>query len=308
MSRLVHSNGAYLRSMQISGAQLFAFVEGGLDRPFVERIFKGVAPGVRYQIIAAKELPGSTGGKTRLVEWFKELRRKGKLASQNWGKKIFSLFFLDKDADDFKNNLLRSEHLVYTSTYDVEGLLFTCADVHTAFADAALITSDQAKELLPSVTDWLKIVTQNWTDWVTLCLISNFENVNCGCGFDRLSDVNPDRLGPADANRVEQYKLQIRTKLGLSAEDFTSIYLSYMRRVKSAIKRGEYLRYFKGKWLHNLLQLHCERAKKVEDWNVQTIGDKLTIALLGQVGNTRQCSCCSTFYHRLQPGIRFVSQ
>lgn len=307
MNRLVYSSGAYLRSMQISGAQLFAFVEGGLDRPFVERIFKSVAPQIRYRIVAAKELPGSTGGKNRVIEWFKELRGKRMLASQSWGKKFFAIFFLDKDADDFKNRLLRSDHVAYTTTYDVEGTIFNCTDVHAGLADAALITSDQAKQLMPSFEGWLRTVTQHWVDWITLCLLTNFEGINCGCGFDRLSDVNPDRLGPPDVIKVEQYKLKACQALGIPAAEFSALYEKYRKRVEAANERGQHLRYFKGKWLHSLLQIYCERANKVEDWNVQSIGEKLTIALLGQIGNSRPCGCCGPFHERLERGRQFVS-
>lgn len=307
MNRLVYSNGAYLRSMQITGAQLFAFVEGGLDRPFVERLLKSIDPQIRHRIVAAKELPGSTGGKNRVIEWFKGLRDKKMLASQVWGKKFFAIFFLDKDADDFKNKLLRSDHVAYTTTYDLEGMIFNCTDFHSGLADAALITLDQAKELMPSFEDWLKSIAQNWIDWVTLCLLTNFEGVNCGCGFDRLSEVNPDRLGSPDIIKIEQYKQIARQKLGIPVQEFSALYEKYRKRVDATHKRGQHLRYFKGKWLHSLLQLHCERAKKVEDWNVRSIGEKLTIALLGQIGNSQRCACCAPFHARLQLGLEFVS-
>ena len=80
MTRLVHSSSGGLRAMQISTAQVFAFVEGGLDRPFVERLLRLFARSdTKVRVVAIKETTSATGGKPALLEHFRRLRRKGHL-------------------------------------------------------------------------------------------------------------------------------------------------------------------------------------------------------------------------------------
>jgi hypothetical protein len=108
MTRLTHSSSGGLRAMQISTAQVFAFVEGGLDRPFAERLLKYFAKTeTRIRVAAIKETARATGGKPALLEHFRQLKRKGHLLATAWGKPFVSLFFLDKDADDlFKKQII----------------------------------------------------------------------------------------------------------------------------------------------------------------------------------------------------------
>jgi hypothetical protein len=60
MTRLTHSHGGFVRSLQMSSVRVFAFVEGRLDRPFFDRLLAKVCNpiGIGYRVIAMKELPG----------------------------------------------------------------------------------------------------------------------------------------------------------------------------------------------------------------------------------------------------------
>src|ERR1035437_1610354 len=103
MSRLVHSDvKAYLRYIQTSRHQLFAFVEGPSDRFFYDRIcaVASSGSGVTYQIVTAAELPGGTGGKPGLLNFHSELATRKKLFHNFKGKFIGAIFFFDKDVDD----------------------------------------------------------------------------------------------------------------------------------------------------------------------------------------------------------------
>lgn len=297
MSRLTHSSGGFARSLQMSSARFFAFVEGGLDRPFFDRLIAGVCGphSVRHQVIAVREIPGSAGGKIALISLFREFRSGGKLLTTAFGKSMVCAFFADKDTDDFSRTQLRSDHLFYTSTYDLEAHLFSCGDLQRAVADSCGITLQQAKTLIPSQNGWLVDVATNWKDWTVLCLISQTRRVNCGCTYDRASAVNINPLGQPDAIALESFKGKLATSLGISRNDFDKLFVRVERRVTAALRGGHPLRYFKGKWLLHVLQRHLEASQRPVDAVVNSAGEKVITALLSQVANHAGCQCCAPF-------------
>lgn len=299
MTRLTHSQGGFLRSMQMSSASVFAFVEGRLDRPFFDRIANNICSpsGVRHQIISTKELPGSTGGKATLLSTFKLFRKNGNLSFSAFGKKMVCLFIADKDADDFTGKLLRSPHLIYSPTYDLEGHLFSCGNISRALADSCGITVEQSRSLIPDPQSLIARAAIYWREWVALCLVSQANSINCGCTFDRISQVNPNPLGPTDLAKLNAFKSSLASALQFSQCDFDAIYDKALRKIDLSIAQGRPLKYFKGKWLSHIMQRHLEQLPRIPDATINSIGEKIGIALVGQVAEKPGC-CCSAYYER----------
>lgn len=297
MTRLTHSSGGFARSLQMSTASFFAFVEGGLDRPFFDRLIAAACAsrGVKHQVIAVREIPGSAGGKIALLSQFKEYRRTKKLLTTAFGKTMACVFFADKDSDDFSRRQLRSAHLFYTETYDLEGHLFGCGDLQRALADACGLTLQQAKLIVPDQNGWLLDVATKWKDWTVLCLISQTRRINCGCTYDRASAVNTNPLGPPDVAALEVFKNKLAMSLAICRNDFDLLFAEVERRVNVALNSGQPLRYFKGKWVLHVLQRMLESAAKPADTLVNSAGEKVTTALLSQVAVQPGCQCCTAF-------------
>lgn len=297
MNRLVHSDVGFWRSLQISDAQFFAFVEGGLDRPFVDRVAGHALSGsnVVHRVVASKELPGGTGGKVSLLSLFKEMRRMRRLDCVSFGKRMVSLFFADKDVDDVRNSRLKSPHVVYTSTYDLEGHLFDCGDLTRAIADACGVTFDQAAAALGSQKHWVAERVANWKEWMILCIISQTRQINCGCTFARPSDINADFFQPTDIVALNIYKAKLQVVLGLSSGDFDRVYSAIESKVNRSIAAREPLRFFKGKWLKALLERHLSTNLLAPDVIKNGIGDRVASTLVAQVGVTAGCACCAPF-------------
>ncbi|HEX3896403.1 MAG TPA: hypothetical protein VHW73_09340, partial [Rudaea sp.] len=277
MNRLTHSLQGFIRSLQISSTRLFAFVEGGIDRPFFDRLLFHACDQskIAYQITAIKEVSGSAGGKPALLNLFREFRRKGLLVTNAFGKAMACMFFPDKDGDDFTRRRVRSAHVVYSPTYDIEGHLYCCANMHRALADSCRITLAQAKVLIPNGDAWLYSVVDLWKEWIALCLISQKHGVNCGCTFDRVSDVNPDHLAPAEPTLITAYKNSLSTILGVTFQDLDRQFLRALQKVQNSLNDGVPLKYFKGKWLGHLMQLHLQRQPRIPDSNINSIGTRL---------------------------------
>ncbi|WPH19851.1 DUF4435 domain-containing protein [Variovorax paradoxus] len=308
MTRLVHSSGGFVRSLQMSSARIFAFVEGRLDRTFFDRIFHRElqATSIKHQVIAMKEIPDQAGGKTALLAVFRDFRRRGVLRTTAFGKSMVSVFLVDKDSDDYCRKQLRSPHLIYSKTYDLEAHLYSCADLHRALADASGTTLEQAKALLPDPQTWLANAVYQWRDWISLCLISQDNSLNCGCTFERVSQVNPDPLHPPDVAKIDEFKKILSQKMGVSEKDFEVLYESTRRSVDRSLRLGEPLRYFKGKWLSHLIQKFLETTVRPADANFNNIGDKLESTLVAQVAYASRCACCTSYSEKLTPLVALL--
>ena len=248
---------------------------------------------LNFQVIAAKELPGNTGGKPRLVSFYKELKKKRMLRNTAFGKSLTNAFFLDKDIDDLSRAALRSVHVIYTRTYDLEGDLYVCGDISRAAADACGLTLAQVRGILGDPHTWITRHSQNWIDWTTLCVISQLKQVNPGATFNRLSEVNVDLLGQVDADAVQNFKTKLTQLLNTSPRAFDSLYLRYRRVIERNIANGEPLRFFKGKWLLSIIGKEITQKNIAPDAQLQAIGQKITVSLVGQVGNRMDCQCCA---------------
>ncbi len=88
MTRLRHSENGYIRLIEMSNTQLFAFVEGKDDRYFVGKICEVAcaAYGIKYQIVIAEEIPEGTPGKQGLLNFFGMLKSQNKLSTGPWQK------------------------------------------------------------------------------------------------------------------------------------------------------------------------------------------------------------------------------
>jgi hypothetical protein len=209
------------------------------------------------------------------------------------------LFLADKDCDDFTKKRLRSSHLIYTPTYDIEGHLFSCGNVSTALSDACGITTDHAKSLLPNPKVWLETVATNWKEWVALCMVSQSRGVNIGCTFERPSQVNPDPFGPPDMTQVSSFKAKLTAAVAATLGEIETEFRIAIRKIEQSIRAGHPLRYFKGKWLGHLIQRHLENNPKIPDANISGVGERLNVALVSQVAVHTNCSCCAAYVPQL---------
>lgn len=255
-NRLVHSSSAFLRSMQMSRASLFALVEGkNLDPFFYGQICKSVCEprGMFYEVRKASELPQSAGGKIALVEFFKHLRQKHLLVSFLGGKKTTVVFFLDKDIDDLSRTRRRSKHVIYTRYYDVHNEVFRHGDLVLGAACAASIDKELLRSLLVDSTGWCLQASRRWRDWLVLCLISARMKVSGQHNFRVSSPIQNPKTGNLDLSLLEQAKSTMATKLGLDTTDFQLIYNRHNAIVGHYFRSGQHDIIFKGKWYPLLL-------------------------------------------------------
>jgi hypothetical protein len=302
MSRLVHSVSGSIRSMQISKKRMFLFVEGALDRTFYDQLLRSQHFGVTddYEIRAAKELPGNTGGKPALMKHFRTLKQRDELAGERFGKRYTSAFIFDKDIDDLSRKKLRSPHAIYTSTYDLEGHLITCGDLVQAISIAAGITYHQALAVTGRSDAFLTKIAGTWVDWIALCILSQLNSIAVGCTFDRPSPINPGGLGATDLVERDRFIAKLAKELNISTDEASKKFRYYVEIVNRKIARKEPLRYFKGKWIRTILQEYMAPLLTIPGATVNGLGDKVLTVLVAQIAQNEACKCCFPFYGSLQ--------
>ncbi|WP_252975909.1 hypothetical protein [Janibacter melonis] len=207
-----------------------------------------------YRLVRSDEIPGGRqSGKSGLLDAYDWLRRKKLLTPNFKGLKHSSLFILDKDVDDVMGIRRRSPHVIYTPTYDVEGLVFRNCDLVTAISACCSVAPHQVNAILPDPDAWLTQAMRNWGAWVELCVLAKRSAVRGICNFGVWSQINPVALGPVDAKLENKYRKDLQAKCPLHAADFAILATKIGRIVQSRYANQREFEIFKGKWLPHLL-------------------------------------------------------
>ena len=264
-NRITHSPAGFLRSMQMSRYPLWIMAEGPLDQCFYSNICEARSrqTHIPYKIALAHELPGFSGdGKEALLLIYKRLRRRDKLTSTFKGKKTVVLFFVDKDTDDLRRRMVRSEHVTYTEHYCVENYLFRFGDLVGAMASCALLDLQvAAKQIRGGNIQWARRAAENWRDWVTHCVLVTrlrIRNVpNYGPGR---SLVHPGPYSAPDtAKQSELARLMMRNGR-LSSRELDAASRRAEAYVSSVYQKDEQDRIFNGKWYAKFIAEDARRA------------------------------------------------
>ncbi len=255
MKRLRHTEQGFIRYMQMSGRGLFVFVEGTkADRYFYARICNIVSlkRGVQYETISGVEITGTGGGKGKLLKFFKTLAASATLVSDFKGKKTAVLFFLDKDIDDILRATVKSPHIVYTSTYDVEALIFQHGDLPGSSAALASLDRADVSTALGDTNAWRLSCAERWKEWTKICVFCVRHQAHSVANFHKFSQVNQAHhgtsTGPLNAQAVATYWAKIRAATSLSPVQFERKRKAVERLINYLFSQGRHSIVFKGKW------------------------------------------------------------
>lgn len=255
MSRLIHRYAALPHAFQMSRATITVFVEGRETDSYVygrlcaEVVDPRLNP-FAIHIMRADELPQvGSGGKDILVALFKYLRDRAALSKSG---SYTTLFFLDKDLDEIDRKKLRSQHVVYTPTYDVEGLIFLHGNVADAAAAALSMPPTDPFGIGPT-SSWCISRAQNWMEWIALCLTSR--HLAAGIAdYGSPSRVNDPLHGPADPLLIGTIQTQISSRTGVSLPKVIDMYGRKLAKVRKLLREDRISTVFKGKWYFDVLR------------------------------------------------------
>jgi hypothetical protein len=283
MSRLTHSHKGFFRSLQISRHDLFIFVEGVSTDPYFygclcERCLTG-SP-VSYVIVRAVELPGATGGKSRLVKMYKALKDRKSLRDTFKDKVTISLFFLDKDVDDFVNTKLRSEHVCYTELYSVENYIFKFGDLVSGTALASSLERREVEAGLGDPSLWRQRIVSDWSDWIKLCLFARKKKIRCECGFGTASKINTMPDGSVDSNELLRCLAILESNFGKGSVGFKRSFEYLANQVDKILAEYDHDKIFNGKWYTHLLAKEISRIAGSKPYEQSGITSRIKSSIL----------------------------
>lgn len=249
MTRLTHSTAGFLRSLQISSTEIFAFVEGSVDLFFYTEVCSSVCGlAVPFEVVTARSLHGNEGGKQRLLKLYDYLRKRQRLSSSFKSKPLEIIFFLDKDIDDLRRSKRRSRHVVYTEGYDVENHIFTAADLAKAAATAASIGLPQAALAIGEPQRWRVEAAGRWKEWVKICVTSSLLKIRSGLGYSVNSKVNKPLYGQVDTELRDAALERLQGLCVLSKKNYQNRVDKISKRIDVLYEKGRHDSVFKGKW------------------------------------------------------------
>ena len=238
--------------MQMSRWTLFVFVESpDIDRYFYSMIVDPVCQreGITYQIVVAEELLGGAGGKQILLGFFDYLRGRSSLIDRFENKTTLSVFFLDKDVDDYRRTKRRSAHVIYTGAYEVENYLFMFGDLCQAVGASGSLDISSVHSCIGGYSQWRKHAASNWKDWVKLCLFSTARNVASSCNYRRyMSPINQGCYGALLTNEYGHKLATIQRQSGIPLDQFKKSFKRLSQHVDRLYETDRYDIVFKGKW------------------------------------------------------------
>jgi hypothetical protein len=283
VTRLVHSNGGFLRSIQMSSADLIALTEGLLDRPFFGCLLAPILrskPHLRMTMRSAQELPDRSGGKGALISYFEFLRRSSRLVSDLDGKRTVVLFLLDKDLDDVTHSRQKSEHVIYTTYFDVESYLFHHGDLVSACAAATMLEPEVFSALRNGET-WTRRRAIAWRLWVTLCVFEVRFRCSAGGNYgicpSPVHDPDTDELR---ADAFEQRLALLQQRCGFSVARFAKLWKLATALIDRYYARGQSTKVFKGKWYAWLLARDVRAIAAGRDADIDRLERRITQHLL----------------------------
>lgn len=257
MPRLVHSYSGLLRAMQMSRIGLHVFVEGvDSDAYFYAGLCDSCSclDGITYELSPARQIPGDSGGKQTLLQFFECLRRRRKLTSVLGGKKTIILFFVDKDVDDLQHAMRRSKHVIYTEHYDAQNYIFLHGDLVRGAAAAASVDPQVLRAELSDSDKWCKQAILFWREWICLCLCMLENRMPCEANFRVHSQVQTRPYGPTDPAICGAFLNTLSSRRGVSIGELQQRLTATRNRVERYLARSQHHRIFKGKWFSFILE------------------------------------------------------
>lgn len=300
MPRLLHSQGGFLRYMQMSSSNVFIFVEGKQSDPFFYASVCSpiIRPIYSYRICTAKELPANSGGKQAVLDFFLYLRRNKGLVSSLSGKKTASIFYVDKDVDDIQRIKMRSRHLVYTEHYDVQNYIFEHGNLLRGAAAAASVDPALLSPALSISTTWCKRRAEDWREWLVLCLFVLEERLHCEANYRLPSQVQLRPCGPTDQATHAALVARLQQRSHLSTVEFRQRLARISARVEQYYRRSKHHCIFKGKWFASILSDEIEQIMQGHPYDNSNLDRRLPCAIAATLNFSE--SWCNHFTQPLR--------
>lgn len=269
----------------MSQKQVFILVEGHEFERYVYSRIASVActPALMtYQVISARELPGKTGGKPRLLRFYRFARRFTGFILKLGSRKRALVFYLDKDVDDICQRREQSSHICYTSSYDLEGDIILVCDLINVIGVALSTDPQEIPKRLGDTDLLLHRLAEKWIDWTSICLYTRARRLRAP-SYGSPSLINKPLNGPIDPTELASHLNRLHNLSGLSRADFLADFSGVKRLVRRCYGRQLQNVVFKGKWYFTLLDAELRQHFVGAECNLQQLPARLGAALMSSL-------------------------
>jgi hypothetical protein len=282
MNRLQHSDNGFIRSIEISQKQIYAFCEGKLhDKFFYSELIKSACNGndTCFRVEQIDSVAKGAKGKTGLLNFFNELSGRNMLRKTLPHKELSCIFFFDKDADCIVGGRITSDHAIYTELYDVESQIYYYGNLSRSLASAMSVAENEVPERYKDNRTWLEDKSLLWKGWLTLCVFSQKYRINCDCGYSLPSKINGgDLIQPTPANEFLRYKHLLRSKQ-TKADDVFEVQFNEIADVIDTLASTRSLsKIFKGKWISAILESEIRTLIKHDHADLNSLSKNVLTA------------------------------
>ena len=243
---------------------LWLIVEGrDHDRPFYERLTQDLPSTRELKVIVRLAEQISVhgrrgGGKSHSLSIHDQLAVDLSLIQTNSKGVMKVAFLLDRDCDDYTNQLSPSPHVIYTQGADVEADILINAEIWRATESAYGITAEDTRRIAANVGDPRHALASLWRDWLLLRYTALACSASNATAFGEPSKVNVGLWGAVDPALIADVEAKILART-------TPIELAEARVLAEAHLAAHFIGssaplLLKGKWIpdyvHHLVSTH----------------------------------------------------
>jgi hypothetical protein len=281
VTRLTHSENAFVRVLQMTRADTILFVEGWTDRFFYDQLasIECHARNIKYDIRTAQDLAGDGDGKPKLLSLFRLLKKRRRLFAASRGR-ASAFFFFDKDLDDLRNTVVRSRHVAYTEPFNVESYYFIAGDLVRAAAASASLETELLRGAFGDNLDWRRSCANAWSRWVELCLHAALDNLRCSSHYRSDSNIHTGCFVKPDQERYKAALLELQKASSLSQSKFRRRHSEMRAIVKTHYSEGRHDAIFNGKWYRGFAQATVSAAAQDRRSSASTVANRISANLL----------------------------
>ena len=281
--KLLRSTESLAKRILMSEWPIFAFVEGKeTDRAIYGNIFEAnqELQGGRYEFLLAQDVflnDVSHGGKTQLHRLFDHFESRGELRQKNNDGFRNMVFFIDRDYDDICGSCRRSPHVLYTQNADAESEILLNGDLAGAVRNTFSLDLASLNQLVPDVPGEVKILANNWRDWITAAIISMHFGVHANMNHMDVSKFNKGNYGELDQQIVDSTMNILVSKIPHPNPD--ALISPLKQKIDTIYRSGSQNSLLKGEWICRYLQNLITNRAKAQNISINTSAGAYSMVL-----------------------------
>lgn len=278
---------SFFAALSMDEISIFLVTEGKDNDPYVysKLLENNLEGNIRYEVIRIEkiDLTGlginkGSSGKQPIKTLYHHLKRLHQLKGRLGVDKYYSILAMDKDLDDIKQTIIEDEHVLYTPSYDIEGLLVKKSDLLEIVCAAGCIDKPTADREITLKTQ--QEIMQNWSHWAALCFANDILHIGHSVGFTP-SRINTPYHNSTNLIEWENYKksiLELAISKGISESILDSAISDGLRLAKSSNAYS----IFKGKWFINIIASDIRDNFSSLGYDISMIDSKIKASLRSQ--------------------------